>query len=132
MNEGMNFFKNKEVRQEETELKNSTLESVESKEGTRILEEQEKMLQGTDPETIIKVAEKNPVFKEKLKTVLGVVGILAGASSVSYAFANAEEMNAVLREVMVLGGLGFSITSAMISDIKEKVLNINVPDSWAK
>ncbi|MDD3662314.1 MAG: hypothetical protein PHT84_00420 [Candidatus Pacebacteria bacterium] len=128
----MNFFKSKEVKNEESELENSTLESIETKEGTKILEEQEKMLQGTDPETIAKVAEKNPVFKEKLKTVLGVVGILAGASSVSYAFANAEEMNAVLREVMVLGGLGFSITSAMISDIKEKVLNINVPDSWAK
>lgn len=132
MNEGMNFFKSKEVKHEEPELENSTLESVETKEGTKILEEQEKMLQEANPETIIKVAEKNPVFKEKLKTVLGVVGVLAGASSTAYAFGNVEEMNTVLRETMLLGGLGFSIASAMISNLKEKVLNINVPDSWVK
>ena len=132
MNEGMNFFKSKENKNEELELENSTLESVETAEGTKILEEQEKMLQGTDPETIVKLAEKNPVFKEKLKTVLGIVGVLAGMSTTAYAFSNVEEMNVAVRETMLLGGLGFSIASAMISDLKEKVLNMNVPDSWTK
>ena len=128
----MNFFKSKENKNEELELENSTLESVETAEGTKILEEQEKMLQGTDPETIVKLAEKNPVFKEKLKTVLGIVGVLAGMSTTAYAFSNVEEMNVAVRETMLLGGLGFSIASAMISDLKEKVLNMNVPDSWTK
>ena len=142
MNEREMFVKT-EIK--EPEVKPEAQEGVqigETEKGTKALEDMNKAI-GLDlnnvedsiknnPEMVIKKAEKNPEFKKKLKTFIGVTGLVLGVGAVAYSFGNPEEMSVALRELSRIFGLSASGASAVYLALGEKIRNIKVPDSVAK
>ncbi len=144
MNQREMFVKTKELEMK-PDIQEETQEEVqvgETERSTKALEDMNKAIGlnldnvedsiKNNPEMVIKKAEKNPEFKKKLKTFIGVTGLVLGGGAVAYSFGNSEEMSLALRELSRIFGLSASGASAVYLALGEKIRNIKVPDGVAK